>query len=181
MGTQGKDHINPLFNDGDFETTDVPARPVEPDDFDDFDDWILDYIDDEEGDDDDLGEEFSDLGLIDEDEDESGFSEVSSGENREANDSLEPQVYIAHYVSPTTESPVKGFFEFESIHRASSRKNRHDARIQMLEIFGKDAVSWVIDEVKLKRKNNPICGDQMELDFREPKKPRKRRKSKKYW
>lgn len=90
------------------------------------------------------------------------------------------QTYVAHYTSPVTESPTKGYFEFESEHRASSKKNAHDARIRMLELFGKDAVSWVIDEVKLKKKKDDLCGDQIELDFREPKKPRKRRASKKY-
>lgn len=88
--------------------------------------------------------------------------------------------YVAHYTSPVTTSPVKGFFEFESIHRASSKLNRHDARVRMLEIYGQDAVSWVVDSVKIKRKNDKICGDQLELDFREPKKPRKRRATKKY-
>lgn len=92
----------------------------------------------------------------------------------------EPLTYVAHYASPVTTSPVKGFFEFESIHRASSKLNRHDARIRMLEIYGQDAVSWVIDSVKIKRKNDKVCSDQLELDFREPKKPRKRRASKKY-
>ncbi|WP_255467388.1 hypothetical protein [Raoultibacter phocaeensis] len=90
------------------------------------------------------------------------------------------QTYIAHYTSPITESPTKGYFEFESEHRASSKKNAHDARIKMLELFGKEAVSWVIDEVKLKKKKDDLCGDQIELDFREPKKPRKRRASKKW-
>ena len=84
------------------------------------------------------------------------------------------QTYVAHYTSPVTESPTKGYFEFESEHRASSKKNAHDARIRMLELFGKDAVSWVIDEVKLKKKKDELCGD------REPKKPRKRRASKKW-
>ena len=90
------------------------------------------------------------------------------------------QTYVAHYTSPVTESPTKGYFEFESEHRASSKKNAHDARIRMLELFGKEAVSWIIDEVKLKRKRDELCGDQIELDFREPKKPRKRRVTKKW-
>lgn len=90
------------------------------------------------------------------------------------------QTYVAHYTSPVTESPTKGYFEFESEHRASSKKNAHDARIKMLELFGKEAVSWVIDEVKLKKRKDELCGDQIELDFREPKKPRKRRVTKKW-
>lgn len=90
------------------------------------------------------------------------------------------QVYVAHYASPVTESPTKGFFEFESEHRASSKKNLHDARVKMLEIFGKEAVAWVIDDVKLKKKADELCTEQIELDFRDPKKPRKRRVSKKW-
>ena len=90
------------------------------------------------------------------------------------------QVYVAHYTSPVTESPTKGFFEFESEHRASSKKNLHDARVKMLEIFGKEAVAWVIDDVKLKKKADELCTEQIELDFRDPKKPRKRRVSKKW-
>lgn len=90
------------------------------------------------------------------------------------------QTYIAHYTSPVTESPVKGYFEFDSQHRASSKLNLHDARLKMLEIYGKEAVSWVIDEVKLKKKSNESLSDQLQLDFREPKKPRKRRATKKW-
>ncbi|MEG0504698.1 MAG: hypothetical protein RR547_08660, partial [Raoultibacter sp.] len=84
------------------------------------------------------------------------------------------------YTSPVTENPTKGFFEFESEFRANSKKNIHDARLKMLETFGQDAVSWVIDEVKLKKKKDELCGDQIELDFRPPKQPRKRRASKKW-
>lgn len=90
------------------------------------------------------------------------------------------QTYVAHYTSPVTESPTKGYFEFISEFRAGSKKNVHDARLKMLETFGKDAVSWVIDEVKLKKKKDELCGDQIELDFRPPKKQRQRRISKKY-
>lgn len=92
----------------------------------------------------------------------------------------ESLTYIAHYSSPVNGSPVRGFFEFESIHRASSKQNRQDARIKMLEIYGKEAVSWIIDEVKLKKRREKILGDQLELDFREPKKSRTRRITKKY-
>lgn len=110
--------------------------------------------------------------------DDSARTETNhSGAHDEAPESL---TYIAHFISPVTENPVKGFFEYESVYRASSKQNRQDARIRMLEIYGKDAVGWTIDTVKIKKKNDPLCGDQIELDFREPKKPRKRRKSKKY-
>lgn len=107
-------------------------------------------------------------------------SQEEECEGAKNNDPIEPLTYIAHYTSPVTTSPVKGFFEFESIYRASSKLNRHDARVRMLEIYGQEAVSWVVDSVKVKRKNAKICSEQLELDFREPKKARKRRVSKKY-
>ena len=181
MGVQDKNSKVPLFDDSDFVEPSYPTRLAKPEDFDDFDDWILDYIEEnicEEQITEESEEQCNNLSLIDEDEGElpSTFSETVSIDS-----SLEPQVYVAHYVSPKTENPMKGFFEYESVHRASSRQNRHDARIHMLEIFGKDAVSWVIDKVKLKPKKSVVCTDQMELDFREPKKPRRRKKSKKYW
>ena len=88
--------------------------------------------------------------------------------------SKQAQTYIAHYTSPTNSSPAKGFFEYESKYRASSKDNYRDARIKMLDIYGEKAVSWVIDELKLKRENERLCGDQLELDFRKP--PRKRRR-----
>lgn len=90
------------------------------------------------------------------------------------------QTYVAHYVSPVTEAPTRGHFEFESEHRAASKGNLHDARLKMLELFGKDAVSWTIDEVRIKKRADEVCGDQIELDFRAPKQPRKRRVSKKW-
>lgn len=102
---------------------------------------------------------------------------MSENDRRE---SEEKSSYVAHYCSPTNSEPVKGFFEFESKYRASSKQNLQDARIKMLEIYGKEAVSWVIDEVKIKRKNDKVCSEQLELDFRKPKPARKRRVSKKY-
>lgn len=86
------------------------------------------------------------------------------------------KTYRAHYVSPAGADPVNGTFEFESEHNAGSRKNATDARIKMLEEFGNDAVSWQIDSIEL------VTGAveasdffQPQLDFREPKKVRKRR------
>lgn len=99
----------------------------------------------------------------------------------EDNEQLEPSTYVAHYTSPVTTSPVKGFFEFDSVYRASSKQNIQDARIRMLEIYGKEAVSWVIDDIKIKKKNPKVLSEQLELDFRTPKKERKRRVTKKYW
>lgn len=101
-------------------------------------------------------------------------------QNMPADKRGEALAYIAHFSSPANSAPAKGFFEFESAFRASSKPNRHDARVKMLEIYGKDAVSWVIDEIKLKKKGPDVCGDQLELDFREPKPARKRPKAKKY-
>ena len=93
---------------------------------------------------------------------------------------VEKLSYVAHFSSPLNATSAKGFFEFESTARASSKQNHHDARVKMLEIYGKEAIAWVIDEVKLKKKNPDRCVEQLELDFRERKPARKRPVAKKY-
>lgn len=89
---------------------------------------------------------------------------------------------MAHYISPAA-SDVRGtgFFEFESNARLNSKDNLHDARMKMLELFGKDAVSWSIDKVEKKKASNDVMDGQLELDFRPEKQVRKRRHSKGYW
>ena len=89
--------------------------------------------------------------------------------------------YLAHYISPAaSDARGAGYFEFESESRANSKENLRDARMKMLELLGKDAVSYNIDEVKLqKRKGNQLNG-QLELDFR-PEKKKRRKKTKEYW
>lgn len=58
--------------------------------------------------------------------------------------------YIASYASPSKSSVREsGSLEFYSDFRAGSRANVRDARIQMLEKFGKDATPWII--VKIER------------------------------
>ena len=59
------------------------------------------------------------------------------------------QTYIAHYISPAA-ADVRGtgLFEFESDSRANTKGNLRDARLKMLELYGKDAVSWTIDSVE---------------------------------
>lgn len=90
--------------------------------------------------------------------------------------------FMAHYISPAA-SDVRGtgFFEFESDARLNSKDNLHDARMKMLELFGKDAVSWSIDKVEKKKASNDVMDGQLELDFRPEKQVRKRRHSKGYW
>ena len=51
----------------------------------------------------------------------------------------------------------------------------------MLELYGKDAVSWTVDRVERKKASKPVQDGQLELDFRPPKKERKRAKKKEYW
>jgi len=85
------------------------------------------------------------------------------------------KLYTAHYTSPRGADPVNGTFEFESAANAGSKKNMSDARIKMLELFGKDAVSWQIDKVELVGKGEASEFVQLQLDFREPKKTRVRR------
>lgn len=84
------------------------------------------------------------------------------------------KTYRAHYTSPVGANPVNGTFEFESESKAGSRKNATDARIKMLEVFGNDAVSWVIDQIELiEGVDEATEYIQPQLDFREPKKVRK--------
>ena len=86
------------------------------------------------------------------------------------------KTYKAHYVSPHGANPVNGTFEFESEHNAGSKKNATDARIKMLEEFGNEAVSWLIDSIELVSGTEEASDYfQPQLDFREPKKVRKRR------
>ena len=85
------------------------------------------------------------------------------------------KVYRAHYVSPKGANPVNGTFEFESASKAGSKKNASDARIKMLETFGNEAVSWQIDSIELVSDAEDAAGYvQLQLDFREPKKTRKK-------
>ena len=89
--------------------------------------------------------------------------------------------YLAHYQSPAT-ADVRGagVFEFESDARAGSKENLSDARMRMLEIFGKDAVSWNIERVEKKTAKTEALDGQLTLDFR-PEKKRRRRRTKEYW
>ncbi|HIS40389.1 MAG TPA: hypothetical protein IAC12_06090 [Candidatus Aphodovivens avistercoris] len=92
------------------------------------------------------------------------------------------QTYIAHYSSPAaSDARAKGLFEFESASRAGSKANLKDARLKMLELYGKNAVSWNIVKVERKRASAESCNEQMELDFRAPKPERKRAKRKEWW
>ncbi|WP_058986514.1 hypothetical protein [Hugonella massiliensis] len=83
------------------------------------------------------------------------------------------KTYRAHYLSPRGAHPVNGTFEFESEGHAGSKKNMTDARIKMLELFGNEAVSWIIDEVEHVKEPAPGDFAQAQIDFREPKKVRK--------
>ncbi len=105
---------------------------------------------------------------------------MDTEENDSSSQGDKPATYVAHFSSPVTTSPKKGNFEFESVYRASSKLNKQDARIRMLEIYGKDAVSWVIDDIRIKKTSDKVLGEQLELDFRAPK-PERRRAKKKKW
>ena len=89
--------------------------------------------------------------------------------------------YLAHYRSPAA-ADVRGAgaFEFESNARLGTKDNLHDARLKMLETFGKDAASWNIEKVERKTAKNGALDGQLELDFR-PEKKRRRRRTKEYW
>lgn len=89
--------------------------------------------------------------------------------------------YLAHYQSPAAaDVRGSGVFEFESEARAGSKDNRHDARMRMLELFGKDAASWTIERVERKTAKATALDGQLALDFR-PEKKRRRRRTKEYW
>jgi len=89
-------------------------------------------------------------------------------------------LYIAHYRSANAATDrAKGVFEFESESKAGSKANMHDARLAMLETFGSGAVSWIIDEVTIatsSKADKNLADGQLELDFREPVEPPKRKK-----
>ena len=89
--------------------------------------------------------------------------------------------FLAHYRSPAA-SDVRGagIFEFESDARMGSKDIHRDARVAMLEMFGKDAASWAIEKIERKTAKNSAMGGQLELDFR-PEKKRRRRRTKEYW
>ncbi|WP_165045955.1 MULTISPECIES: hypothetical protein [unclassified Adlercreutzia] len=92
------------------------------------------------------------------------------------------QTYIAHYSSPkASDNRAKGLFEFESNSRAGSKGNMRDARLKMLELYGKKAVSYTIDRVSRKTTVSNSCNEQLELDFRAPAPTRKRAQRKEYW
>ena len=92
------------------------------------------------------------------------------------------QTYLAHYRSPNASAErARGLFEFESDARAGTKANLHDARVRMLELFGKDAVGWSIDKVERKTARAENADGQLELDFREPKPERRRKYKKEYW
>lgn len=92
------------------------------------------------------------------------------------------QVYVAHFRSPAaSDARGQGMFEFESDSRAGSKGNLRDARIKMLEMFGKDAVSWSVVKVERKKAGSAGQDGQLELDFRPPKPERKRAKRKEWW
>ena len=89
--------------------------------------------------------------------------------------------YLAHYHSPVSaDVRGSGVFEFDSDARAGSKENLHDARMKMLETFGKDADPWTIERVEKKTAKNEALDGQLSIDFR-PEKKRRRRRTKEYW
>ncbi|MBO7674725.1 MAG: hypothetical protein J6S63_06910 [Atopobiaceae bacterium] len=89
--------------------------------------------------------------------------------------------YLAYYQSPAAaDVRGSGVFEFESDARANSKDNLRDARMKMLETFGKDAASWTIGKVERKTASSEPLDGQLTLDFR-PEKKRRRKRTKEYW
>lgn len=84
-------------------------------------------------------------------------------------------VFRATYQSPRNANPQSGQFTFDSKHPLNSKANEQDARYRMLDLFGNEAVSWNITRIERARANEADAPVQLGLDFREPKKTRKRR------
>lgn len=84
-------------------------------------------------------------------------------------------VFRAQYASPRNANPQSGQFTFESKHPLNSKANEQDARYKMLELFGNEAVSWNVTRVERASAAEADAPVQLGLDFREPKKTRKRR------
>lgn len=66
--------------------------------------------------------------------------------------------YIASCASPRKASiQASGTFEFESSSRSGSRANMRDARVKMLELYGKDACPWMIGKIeRAKRRKSAV-------------------------
>lgn len=89
--------------------------------------------------------------------------------------------YLAHYRSPAAaDVRGSGVFEFDSNARMNTKDNLRDARLRMLEIFGKDAASWSIEKVERKTAKSEALDGQLAFDFR-PMKKRRRKRTKEYW
>ena len=88
------------------------------------------------------------------------------------------QTYIAHYISPAA-ADVRGtgLFEFESDSRANTKGNLRDARLKMLELYGKDAVSWTIDSVRKRTSPRRTANWRWTSARRSPSASARRRKS----
>ena len=84
-------------------------------------------------------------------------------------------VFRATYQSPRNANPQSGQFTFESKHPLNSKANEQDARYKMLELFGNEAVAWSVTHVERAQVADADAPVQLGLDFREPKKTRKRR------
>lgn len=90
-------------------------------------------------------------------------------------------VFTAHYQSPkAAKNRVNGLFDFESDNRLGTNAIKSDARIAMLERFGNDSLSWIIDKIERKRVRGSQADGQMMLDMREPVVIPKRRRKKGY-
>ena len=88
--------------------------------------------------------------------------------------------YVAHYRSLDADTNRScGVFQFDSSSKINSRRNEHDARLAMLELFGNDALSWQIEKiVKHSSRDSGVSG-QLAFDWRGPAK-KKRKVKKKY-
>lgn len=88
--------------------------------------------------------------------------------------------YLAYYKSLDADTHhITGTFIFKSENKLGSKANASDARIEMLKMFGNDALSWTINKIEKKKKSTKIMNGQLALDFRQPVK-KKRKTTRKY-
>ncbi|MBP5313696.1 MAG: hypothetical protein J6Y65_02090 [Eggerthellaceae bacterium] len=84
------------------------------------------------------------------------------------------KAYLAHYRSPNASGRrAMGVFEFESSARLNSKQLEKDARMAMLSQYGNEALSWIIEDIEIRKSQTNLADGQLKLDFREPIKPKR--------
>ena len=56
--------------------------------------------------------------------------------------------YLAKYVTPKSSLSANGEVEFESSYRMNSKNNLRDARLALIELVGKEAITYSIVSIE---------------------------------